>query len=191
MVRFEGDVHVRTCHSYFRQRLTRHHLALWIPLDRINVLVEDETQPSQERRFLVFEQSKYALEGRLSMAIVGGIIEPDEDAAVAARREVAEEMRGMHCVTFHSLGRFRTDVNRGMGWVNSFLATNCSRSPMKKQGYYSGTHVEEVGAADTERQDMKSITLRELREAATKGQFLEVQWSNTVSLALLHSELMA
>lgn len=167
---------------------------LWIDYhDRINVLVEDETQPGQERRFLIFKQSKYGLEGRLSMAVVGGIIEPGEDAEVAARREVAEEMRGMHCEEFHSLGRFRTDVNRGMGWVNSFLATHCSRTPKKKYfpGHDSGTNAEEVGAADTERQDLKSITVRELREATTNGQFLEVQWSNTVSLALLHPELMA
>lgn len=167
---------------------------LWIDYhDRINVLVEDETQPGEERRFLIFEQSKYALEGRLSMAIVGGIIEPGEDAEDAARREVAEEMRGMHCEEFHSLGRFRTDVNRGMGWVNSFLATHCSRSSKKKhsRGHDRAANAEEVGAADTERQDLKSITLRELREAATNGQFVEVQWSNTVSLALLHPELMA
>ena len=166
---------------------------LWIDYhDRINVLVEDETQPGEERRFLVFEQSKYALEGRLSMALVGGIIEPGEDAEVAARREVAEEMRGMHCEEFHSLGRFRTDVNRGMGWVNSFLATRCSRSTKKKHSrpHDSGANSEEVGAADTERQDTKSVTLRELREAAISGKFLEVQWSNTVALALLHPELM-
>lgn len=125
------------------------------------------------------------------MAIVGGIIEPGEDVAVAARREVAEEMQGMYCEKFHSLGRFRTDVNRGMGWVNSFLATHCSRSPKKKQGHDSSTNAEKVGAADTERQDVKSITLQELREAATTGQFVEVQWSNTVSLALLHPTLMA
>ena len=48
----------------------------------------------------------------------------------------------------------------------------------------------EVGAADTEKQDLRSITLRELRDAASDGKFLEVQWSNTVSLALLHPELM-
>ena len=165
---------------------------LWIDYhDRINVLVEDEAQP--ERRFLVFEQTKYALEGRVSMAVVGGIVEPGEDAEVAARREVAEEMGGMHCDEFHFLGRFRTDVNRGMGWVNSFLATHCSRSDEKSRtkGLAIADKGEEVGTADTERQDMKSITLHDLREAATNGQFLEVQWSNTVSLALLHPELMA
>jgi ADP-ribose pyrophosphatase YjhB (NUDIX family) len=170
------------------------HDWLWIDYhDRINVLVEDEAQqPGQERRFLVFQQTKYALEGRISMAVVGGIVEPHEDAQVAARREVEEEM-GMHCDHFHFLGRFRTDVNRGMGWVNSFLASHCSRSKEKSHtiGLANADKGEEVGAADTERQDLKSITLQELREAATSGQFLEVQWSNTVSLALLHPELMA
>lgn len=171
---------------------------LWIDYhDRINVLVEDEKPPgTQERRFLIFEQSKYALEGRSSLAVVGGIIEPGEDAQVAARREVSEEM-GLECTDFHSLGRFRTDVNRGMGWVHSFLATHCSRTkPMTKKksevkvNVGTSTKNEEIGPADTEHQDLKSITLRQLRDAATSSQFLEVQWSNTVALALLHPELM-
>ena len=50
---------------------------LWIDYhDRINVLVEDSVVGEDESRFLVFEQTKYALEGRKSLAIVGGIIEP-------------------------------------------------------------------------------------------------------------------
>jgi hypothetical protein len=78
---------------------------LWIDYhDRINVLVEDETKPDEERQFLVFEQSKYALEGRSSLAIIGGIIEPGEEPEAAARREVEEEMN-MKCVDFHFLGR--------------------------------------------------------------------------------------
>jgi ADP-ribose pyrophosphatase YjhB (NUDIX family) len=158
--------------------------------DRVNVLVEDEIQPGKERRFLVMEQSKYALDSWLSLAVVGGIVEPGEEPQVAARREVEEEM-GMDCNEFHFLGKYRTDVNRVMGWVHSFLATQCGR----RKGIASHTEGdmdhEEVGAADAERQDLKSITLRELREAATGGRFLEVQWSNTVSMALLHPELMA
>jgi hypothetical protein len=68
---------------------------LWIDYhDRINVLVEAPVKQdnSQERHFYVFEQSKYALENRNSVAIVGGIIEPGEQAEQAAQREVAEEM---------------------------------------------------------------------------------------------------
>ncbi len=156
--------------------------------DRVNVLVEDEAQPGKERRFLVFEQSKYTLDSRVSLAVVGGIVEPGEEPQVAARREVEEEM-GMDCSEFHFLGRYRTDVNRGMGWVNSFLATQCGR----RKGIASqpnGAAAEEVGAVDSEKQDLRSITLQELRDAATEGKFLEVQWSNTVSLALLHPELI-
>jgi ADP-ribose pyrophosphatase YjhB (NUDIX family) len=161
---------------------------MWIDYhDRINVLVEDEAKEGEERRFLVFEQTKYALEGRTSLAIIGGIIEPGEEPESAARREVDEEMNGLQCQNFHFLGRYRTDVNRGMGWLNSFLATKCSRDPTRSK---HKALADEVGAADTERQDLKSISLTELRSAASKGKFLEVQWTATVAQALLHPELM-
>ena len=159
---------------------------LWIDYhDRINVLVEDEKKPGEERQFLVFEQSKYALEGKKSLAIIGGIIEPGEDPVAAARREVEEEMK-LRCKNFHFLGRYRTDVNRGMGWLNSFLATNCSRDPK----YKHVANENDVGKPDTERQDMKRISLSQLRKAARGGRFLEVQWSATVALALQHEEMM-
>jgi ADP-ribose pyrophosphatase YjhB (NUDIX family) len=160
---------------------------LWIDYhDRINVLVEDPASTASDRRFLVFEQTKYALEGKTSLAIIGGIIEPGEEPQVAARREVQEEMGGLVCQQYVFLGRYRTDVNRGMGWVHSFFATQCSRPKTKKQVSSSSANAEEVGAADTERQDLKSITLKELREASLKGRFVEVQWSNTCSIALQH-----
>jgi ADP-ribose pyrophosphatase YjhB (NUDIX family) len=169
---------------------------LWIDYhDRINVLVEAEraTPPNQkEKSFLIFEQTKYALEGRTSKAIIGGIIEPGEEPEQAARREVEEEMGGLQCNNFYFLGRYRTDVNRGMGWLNSFLATDCSRNISNHKNEnekYKMSDQEEVGAPDQERQDLKTITLTQLREAARRGEFLEVQWSATVALALQHHEL--
>mmetsp|Transcript_4393 Transcript_4393/g.6699 ORF Transcript_4393/g.6699 Transcript_4393/m.6699 type:complete len:268 (+) Transcript_4393:112-915(+) len=162
---------------------------LWIDYhDRINVLVQDEQKVGEkERKFLVIEQSKYALEGRVSLAIVGGIIEPGESPEEAARREVQEEM-SMQCNHFQFLGRFRTDVNRGMGWVNSYLALDCSPKQSKQTRLVGGgsSGKEEVGIADTEKQKLKSIGVEEVKSAAMNGEFLEVQWSNTVSLALLH-----
>mmetsp|Transcript_23788 Transcript_23788/g.33387 ORF Transcript_23788/g.33387 Transcript_23788/m.33387 type:complete len:261 (-) Transcript_23788:1035-1817(-) len=163
---------------------------LWIDYhDRINVLVQDEQKVGEkELKFLVIEQSKYALEGRMSLAIVGGIIEPGETAESAARREVQEEMNNMQCNDFRFLGRFRTDVNRGMGWVNSYIALDCSRQQNQKARLGGGfaSIEDEVGVADTEKQNLKTIGFEELKNAAMKGEFLEVQWSNTVSLALLH-----
>jgi 8-oxo-dGTP pyrophosphatase MutT (NUDIX family) len=100
---------------------------LWIDYhDRINVLVEapsiasnsssSSSSSTNERQFYVFDQSKYALEGRTSMAIIGGIIEPGESPERAAMREVEEEMH-VTCDQLHWLGRFRTDVESwyGMG----------------------------------------------------------------------------
>lgn len=96
---------------------------LWIDYhDRVNVLVEAPAEEQDEepqggiaadgqRRFYVFEQSKYGLEGRTSLAVVGGIVEPFEAAETAARREVAEEL-GVVCSMYEFLGRYRTDVNR-------------------------------------------------------------------------------
>ena len=78
---------------------------MWIDYhDRINVLVEDGTNGGEEPRFLVFEQTKYALEGRNSLAIIGGIIEAGEEPEAAAKREVEEEMDGLICEEFHFLG---------------------------------------------------------------------------------------
>jgi NUDIX domain len=78
-------------------------------LTRINVLVEaPPTNEQTERQFFIFEQTKYALEGRMSKAVIGGIIEPGENAEHAARREVQEEM-GLVCKEMKFLGRYRTD----------------------------------------------------------------------------------
>lgn len=73
-------------------------------------------------------------------------------------------------------------VNRGMGWVNSFLATSCSKAQPSKHNELENS--EEVGAADTERQDLRRITLSELKKAARGGDFLEVS-----KRATLHSFL--
>jgi 8-oxo-dGTP pyrophosphatase MutT (NUDIX family) len=185
---------------------------MWIDYhDRINVLVEDETTTTngeklsgkgeqqdeddeeEERRFLVFEQTKYALEGKKSLAIIGGIIEPGEDPETAARREVEEEMNGLVCKNFHFLGRYRTDVNRGMGWLNGFLATQCTRNNNNNNSEQKNKDQDfidnEIGAADTEKQKLVSLTLPELRKALAQGKFLEVQWTATVSQALHHPEL--
>lgn len=164
---------------------------LWIDYhDRINVLVEAPTKfqkNADERYFHAFLQSKYALEGRTSKAIIGGIIEPGEKPELSAEREIREEM-GLKCDELHFLGRFRTDVNRGIGWVNSFLAAHCHPVAQAKDEE-GGSSGDQVGAADMERQDLITLSQTELKQAVLAGEFIEVQWSNTVSMALLHPEL--
>ena len=86
--------------------------------DRINVLVEAplDAEDDEEQKFIILDQTKYALDTP-SYAIVGGIIEPKEEATLAAKREVKEELN-ISCNKWHSLGKYRTDVNRGMGYVS-------------------------------------------------------------------------
>ena len=158
--------------------------------DRINVLVEawdDDDDQTNDKRYVVFKQTKYAYSGD-SLAIVGGIIEPNEEPEVAARREVQEEMK-VNCETLASLGKYRTDVNRGMGWVHSFIASDCSREMTNRASANDSEEMNQVGAADTEGQERILLTVAELRDAARNGEFVEVQWSNTVALALLRIAL--
>lgn len=163
---------------------------LWIDYhDRINVLVESPAAGAgnnDEPSFMILRQTKYALESKSSLAVVGGIIEPGEEARVAAERETQEELN-VRCETWRSLGRFRTDVNRGMGWVHPFLASNCSYASddAGKSVAVSEKVTEEVGKKDAEKQNVISMKLSQVRHAVLQGEFVEVQWSNTVSLAML------
>lgn len=162
---------------------------LWIDYhDRINVLIEAPTSDaevakrnSDEPYLIILQQTKYALEGQTSLAIVGGIIEPGEAPDDAAKREVWEET-GHKCDQLHFLGRYRTDVNRGMGWTNTYLATSCIHQHTKN---HISAVIDEVGKADTEQQTLMTMSLTEVREAVVAGKFLEIQWSATVALAML------
>jgi 8-oxo-dGTP pyrophosphatase MutT (NUDIX family) len=98
--------------------------------DRVNVLAEIGGDEHTVGDFQVVRQKKYALE-TTSLAVVGGIVEQgDADVESAARRELREEL-GLVTEKLVPLGRYRTDSNRGAGWVNSFLARNCEPAPPK------------------------------------------------------------
>jgi ADP-ribose pyrophosphatase YjhB (NUDIX family) len=189
------------------------------------------TTTIQEKEFIILQQTKYALNGQRSLAIVGGLISNNEEPILAAKREVQEEL-SIVCTTWTSLGasspsssangssngkqhetknnrdnnnnynskvgRFRTDVNRGMGWIYPYLATDCIylNSNKKEDGISSQHHSnndddngnddDEVGGHDVEKQVVQRITITDIRTAVMAGRFVEVQWSNTVALAMLH-----
>ena len=83
--------------------------------DYANVLAE-----TTDGRFLCFKQTKYAIEG-VSLAPVGGFIEPGEAPEAAAKRELIEET-GYAADEWHSLGVYAVDANRGAGRAHLFLA---------------------------------------------------------------------
>ncbi len=136
--------------------------------DYINVLVEDETE-----HFLCFRQEKYAIEG-VSLAPVGGYIEPGEQPLVAAQRELREEM-GMVADAWVDLGAYRVDANRGAGTGYLFLARHARR-------------VAEPNADDLEAQELVSLTRDALGTALRAGEFRVLAWATVVALALLYME---
>jgi hypothetical protein len=71
-----------------------------------------------------------------------------------------------------------------MGWIHPFLARDC------KYGVFDDGSGEpsnaDVGAHDMEKQNVQSMTLSEVKDSVMNQKFIEVQWSNTVALAMLH-----
>jgi len=102
------------------------------------------------------------------------MIEPsDADAGAAAIRELNEEM-GLTTDSLVFLGRYRTDVNRGGGYVNCFLARHCQPATRL------------LKSDDLEAQKRVHLSQAALEAALMAHRFKEVKWSNTVAMSLQH-----
>lgn len=132
--------------------------------DYINV-----TAVTEEGLFLCFRQTKYAVDG-VSLAVVGGYLEPGEDPLEAAKRELREET-GYEASTWLALGRFPVDGNRGAGIAYPFLATGARR-------------VTEIDADDLEEQELLLLSRTEIEAALDAGEFKSLPWAAAVALAL-------
>lgn len=122
-----------------------------------------------EGRFLVFRQTKYAVEGT-SLAPVGGMLEPDESPQDAAKRELLEEM-GCEAEDWVNLGSYILDPNRGIATMHLFLALNARQ-------------VAVPDSDDLEDQEMLSLSREELQTALSAGEFKILAWAACVSMAL-------
>jgi ADP-ribose pyrophosphatase len=132
--------------------------------DYINVLAVTEHD-----RFLCFRQTKYAVEG-LSLAPVGGYLEPDEAPLACAQRELLEET-GHEAPDWISLGQYVVDGNRGAGTAHLFLARGARR-------------VGSPDPDDLEEQELLYLSRSEIETALNAGQFKMLAWAAVVALAL-------
>ncbi|EGD79699.1 hypothetical protein PTSG_13086 [Salpingoeca rosetta] len=147
---------------------------LWVDFhDRVDILVEDE-----HGRFLLYRQTNYGLPGP-SLAVLSSRLAQHEDPLKAAKDELAKEMgrRSRHWV---NMGTYRSDANRGGGFVTCFLARRSEKLDESQR----------VSTDDLESKELVHLTRRELRRAVLAGKVLEVKWANTMALALLHLEHM-
>jgi ADP-ribose pyrophosphatase len=128
---------------------------------------------TQDNKFICFRQPKYGIDG-LSLAPVGGFIEPGEEPLKAARREFLEET-GYEAPDWTPLGSYRVDANRGAGMAHFFLAQGARR-------------VAEAHPDDLEEQELLILDRVEVEAALEAGEFKVLPWAATVALALRHME---
>ncbi len=121
--------------------------------------------------FVCFRQVKYAYDG-LSLAVVGGYVEPGEDPLAAAKRELFEET-GYAADEWVSFGSHVPDANRGCGLAHLFLARGARL----------------VGAPteiDREQPEMILLTRDEVEQALFQNQFKVLAWTAAVALTLAY-----
>ena len=132
--------------------------------DFINVVAVTE-----DHRFPLFRQTKYCFDG-VSLAPVGGYLDPGEDALTAAKRELLEET-GYEATTWTNFGRYCIDGNRGAGAGHLFLAQGACR-------------VADPIVDDLEDQELLLLNQAEVEEALLAGEFKVMPWVAALALAL-------
>ncbi len=120
-------------------------------------------------RFLCFRQTKYAVEG-VTLAPVGGMLEPDEPPLAAAQRELLEET-GYEAREWINLGSYVLDPNRGVAMMHLFLALGAKQ-------------VAQPDSDDLEDQELLLLTRDEIEAALRAGEFKVVAWAAVVAMAL-------
>jgi ADP-ribose pyrophosphatase len=121
--------------------------------------------------FICFRQTKYAVAG-LTLAPVGGYLEPGEDPLTAAQRELQEEA-GYSAREWIALGAYPVDGNRGAGTAHLYLALGAYPSTKKVSD-------------DLEEQELVLLSRDQVQQAVLDGSFKVVSWLALMAAALVY-----
>lgn len=124
---------------------------------------------SDDGRVMVIEHYKHGA-GVISLEMPAGYIDPGEDPAVAARRELREET-GLEARDWRYLGRFFVDGNRGCGATHIFVARGAH-------------HVGEPHREASEIMTQRWVPLADLRAAWLGGRIPNLGTIAAIGLAL-------
>jgi ADP-ribose pyrophosphatase len=132
--------------------------------DFVNVIAVTE-----KGEFLFFRQTKYSIPG-ITLAPVGGYLEPGEDPLSAGQRELREET-GYAASDWQFIGQFPVDGNRGVGTAYFYIAQGAQP-------------VTEIDADDLEEQELLFLSRDEVEAALDAGEIKLLPWALIVALAL-------
>jgi ADP-ribose pyrophosphatase len=137
-----------------------------IARDFVNVIPVND-----DGNLILFKQEKYGYQG-VSIAPVGGYLEPGEEPEEAARRELLEEM-GYHSGELIPLTTTVIAPNLFFSIGNPFIARKL-------------TYVGHQASDDLEEQTLIEVTLDELERSLLRGEVKVTSWYASFANALLY-----
>lgn len=126
---------------------------------------------TDKKKILLFHQIKYAVDGT-SLAPIGGYLEPGEDALIAAKRELQEEM-GCEALEWVALGSCPVNGNHGGGRGHLFIALDVQK-------------VGEPIIDDLEEMELVEFTIEEVEQKLFQGAVKVQGWVAIIALGLLY-----
>lgn len=134
-----------------------------------------QAQLGNSNRFMITLERRYGLWSE-SYSALNGYVRFGENASSSALR-VLEEEHGLHATLLQPTGKYRVQVNRGGGFLYTFIARNCTAYP-KNISSLKRLRLGNSKQIIIEKDDLISLLLE-------KNRVQEAQWAASLALGVL------